>query len=63
MRIIKIQTKYDGNIAINTNAITRIDKHAGIVYIHLPGKAIATNFSSIENAIDAIQGEERVWIW
>ena len=63
MKIIKIQTKYDSTMAINVNAITRISKHAEIVYIHLPDKAIATNFNSIENAIEAIQGEARVWIW
>ena len=57
MRIIKIQSKHDGVIAINVNAITRISKHSGIVYIHLPDKAIATNFNSIENAIDTVQGE------
>lgn len=55
MRIIKIQTKHDGIIAINANAITSIDEQLDVVYIHLPNKSIATNFSSIENAIYTIR--------
>jgi hypothetical protein len=61
MRFIQIDTKHDGSIAINTDAVTSVKKGSGIVYIYLSeGKAIATQFTNIQNAVDYIQRAQSI---
>ena len=56
MRFIYIETKFDGNIAINAKMITKIQHNPDAVYIFLSGdKAIATKFTDIDHAVDYIQ--------
>ena len=56
MRFIYIETKFDGNIAINAKMITKIQHNPDAVYIFLSGdKAIATKFTDIDHPVDYIQ--------
>ena len=56
MRFIYIETKFDGNVAINAKMITKIQHNPDAVYIFLSGdKAIATKFTDIDHAVDYIQ--------
>jgi hypothetical protein len=56
MRFISIESKHNGSVAINVNAITSLQKGHDVVYIYLSGdKPIATQFTDIQHAVDYIQ--------
>lgn len=56
MRLISIETKWLGTIAVNVDNITSIQVGDGTVYLYLSGdNPIATHFTDIEHAADYIQ--------
>jgi len=56
MRFINIESKHNGPVAINANAISSLQMGHDVVYIYLSGdKPIATQFTDIAHAIDYIQ--------
>ena len=61
MRFISIDTRNDGQMAINADAITTIRQQSGIVYIYVGAdKAIATKFTNIQNTVDYIQRAQSI---
>lgn len=61
MRFIKIQTKNDDTVAVNTNMITSLQKGHDVVYIYLSGdRPIQTKFTDLEHAIDYIQRAQSI---
>jgi len=61
MRFISIDTRNDGQMAINADAITTIREGSGIIYIYVGAdKAIATKFTDIQNTVDYIQRAQSI---